>query len=75
MLEQSYCNVSQLLILVLRVFPGLRQHAIVPVDVVWVEAQLLLLDVLLQCVCLLLIQSLFNTVNISVMHACFVKLY
>ena len=43
----AYRNPTKILILVLRVFPGLWQHAIVPVNVVGVEAQLVLLDDLL----------------------------
>ena len=43
----AHRNTSQVLILVLRVFPGLREHAVVPVNVVWIETQLVLLDVLL----------------------------
>lgn len=42
-----HIDVSQILICVGRVLPSLRQHAVVPVDVVWVEAQLPLLCVLL----------------------------
>ncbi len=46
--QSAYRNATKLLTLVLRVLPCLGQHAIVPVDVVRVEPQLVLLDVLLQ---------------------------
>lgn len=46
--QSTYRNAAKLLTLVLRVLPCLGQHAIVPVDVVRVEPQLVLLDVLLQ---------------------------
>lgn len=45
---QIYRNAAKLLIFLLRVLPCLRQHAVVPVDVVGVKAQLVLLNVLLQ---------------------------
>lgn len=47
---RAHSDASQLLTLVLRVFPCLRQHTIVPVNVVRVETQLVLFDVLLQWV-------------------------
>eukprot|EP00955_Chlamydomonas_euryale_P108729 365870-Chlamydomonas_euryale.AAC.11 len=43
----AYRNTVQLSVFVARVLPGLWQQAVVPVDVVRVEAQLALLDVLL----------------------------
>ena len=45
--SNSHVDVSQILVCVGRVLPSLRQHAIVPVNVVWVKAQLPLLRVLL----------------------------
>lgn len=44
---QTYHDTAKVGIGVGWVLPGLRKQAIVPVDVVWVEAQVALLDVLL----------------------------
>ena len=71
--DRSNLDAPQLWVGMLWVLPGLWEHAIVPEDVVGIEAQLVLLDVLLDGVGLLLLQARWAAMKPCLQAGCYVS--